>query len=95
MRSSLSGLMNRPRRTNVYLNIYELLSFDKYNGYLVPIGLGAYHSGVEVYGEEISFGYHEGDFSGIFSIEPRTAPECKFVCVTSLSERSSSERVFD
>ena len=73
--------MHRARRVNVFLNIYELNSFDKYNGYLVPVGLGAYHSGVEVYGEEISFGYHDDNSTGIFNIDPRTAPDCTFVYV--------------
>lgn len=71
--------MHRARKVNVYLNIYELMSFDKYNGYLVPLGLGAYHSGVEIYGEEFSFGYHDGDHTGIFSIDPRSAMDCRFV----------------
>jgi hypothetical protein len=71
--------MHRTRRVNVFLNIYELMSFDKYNGYLVPLGLGAYHSGVEIYGEEFSFGFHDGDHSGIFTVDPRGAPDCRFV----------------
>lgn len=73
--------MHRARRVNVFLNIYELDSFNKYNGYLVPVGLGAYHSGVEIYGEEISFGYHDEDSTGIFIVDPRTATDCTFVYV--------------
>lgn len=63
----------------MFLNIYQLDSFDKYNGYLVPVGLGAYHSGVEVYGEEISFGYHDDNSTGVFIIDPRAATDCTFV----------------
>lgn len=75
-------IMHRARRANVYLNVYELMSFDKYNGYLIPVGLGAYHSGVEVYGEEFSFGFHEADYSGVFTVDPRSAPDCRFMYVT-------------
>lgn len=70
-----------PRSTKVYLNVYKLDSFSKYNPYLVPFGLGAYHTGIEVYGDEISFGFHDEDTSGIFTIDPRTAPGCQFVFV--------------
>lgn len=73
--------MPRSGRTHVYLSVYELLSFGKYNPYLMPVGLGAYHTGVEIYGEEISYGYHDSHTSGIFSIEPQSAPECRYVYV--------------
>ncbi|GAM21483.1 hypothetical protein SAMD00019534_046580 [Acytostelium subglobosum LB1] len=61
--------------TPVYLNIYDL---HDVNNYLYNIGLGAYHSGVEVNGSEYSFGGHEYDFSGVFEIEPRTATGARF-----------------
>lgn len=65
-------------KTKVYLNVYELESFEGANKYLVPLGFGAYHSGVEIFGREYSFGYGDTSESGIFSIEPKTAPGCKY-----------------
>ncbi|KYQ99901.1 hypothetical protein DLAC_03866 [Tieghemostelium lacteum] len=57
------------RKENVYINVYDL---HPINNYTYLIGLGAYHSGVEVYGTEYSFGGHEFSFSGVFEIEPKT-----------------------
>lgn len=33
--------------------------------------MGAFHCGVEIFGEEFSFGGHEHSFSGIFVKKPR------------------------
>jgi len=41
-------------------------------------GLGVYHSGVEVYGMEYAFGGHQEDSTGVFTVEPRQAPDAKF-----------------
>eukprot|EP01132_Coremiostelium_polycephalum_P006633 gene6633-8205_t len=49
-------------KEKVYLNVYDLHP-----------SIGAFHSGVEVYGVEYSFGGHEFSFSGVFEIEPKTA----------------------
>lgn len=64
--------------TQVYLNVYELTSFDPYNGYLIRLGFGAFHSGVEVYGKEYSYGYNNTYTTGIFDIEPKSACGCKY-----------------
>lgn len=39
------------------------------------MGLGIYHSGVEVYGIEYAYGGHPFPFSGIFQNTPRDAEE--------------------
>jgi hypothetical protein len=39
----------------VYLNVYKLDSFEPYEMYLKYLFLGAYHSGIQVHGEEISY----------------------------------------
>eukprot|EP01060_Flectonema_neradi_P020092 TRINITY_DN27627_c0_g1_i1.p1 TRINITY_DN27627_c0_g1~~TRINITY_DN27627_c0_g1_i1.p1 ORF type:complete len:289 (+),score=40.97 TRINITY_DN27627_c0_g1_i1:41-907(+) len=75
------GIVRDPRPTSpphqhkskVILNIYNLMNpeSNKKFGYL---GFGIYHSGVEVYGKEWSYGGSpDGQGSGIFAIPPRTA----------------------
>ncbi|XP_058067554.1 deSI-like protein At4g17486 [Magnolia sinica] len=52
----------------VYLNVYDLTPI---NGYAYWIGLGIYHSGVQVHGVEYAFGAHEFPTTGIFEGEPQ------------------------
>lgn len=52
----------------VYLNVYDL---TPYNGYAYWLGLGVYHSGVQVHGVEYAFGAHEYPSTGIFEGEPK------------------------
>ncbi|KAL6584907.1 hypothetical protein OROMI_004196 [Orobanche minor] len=52
----------------VHLNVYDLSSM---NGYAYWLGLGVYHSGVEVHGVEYAFGAHEYPTTGIFEGEPK------------------------
>jgi len=44
------------------------------NLYLNPLGMGTYHSGVEVFGSETTFGGNNSDGSGVFTHTPREAP---------------------
>ena len=46
----------------VYLNVYDIFS---YNNFLHPIGLGFYHTGIEVNGVEYIFG------DGVMEIQPK------------------------
>ncbi|KAH7547461.1 deSI-like protein At4g17486 [Ziziphus jujuba] len=52
----------------VYLNVYDLTPI---NGYAYWLGLGVYHSGVQVHGVEYAFGAHEYPTTGIFEAEPK------------------------
>ncbi|CAK9166577.1 unnamed protein product [Ilex paraguariensis] len=52
----------------VHLNVYDLTSI---NGYAYWVGLGVYHSGVQVHGVEYAFGAHEYPTTGIFEAEPK------------------------
>ncbi|KAI4325226.1 hypothetical protein MLD38_030643 [Melastoma candidum] len=52
----------------VYLNVYDLTPV---NGYAYWVGLGVYHSGVQVHGVEYAYGAHEYPSTGIFEAEPR------------------------
>jgi len=59
-------------REPVILNVYDLFWTNEYTG---NMGLGVYHSGLEVYGREYAYGGHPFNFSGIFDIAPRAAGE--------------------
>lgn len=64
-----------PGDTPVYLNVYDLTPM---NGYVYWVGLGIFHSGVEVHGVEYAFGAHDYSSSGVFEVEPRQCPGFKF-----------------
>ena len=61
-----------PPREPVLLNVYDLFWT---NDYSARLGLGIYHSGVQVYGREWSFGYHDMPVTGIYHHSPRDAGE--------------------
>ncbi|KAG4931356.1 hypothetical protein AAZX31_17G203300 [Glycine max] len=65
----------KPGLNPVYLNVYDLTPI---NGYAYWLGLGVYHSGVQVHGVEYGFGAHERDTTGIFEVEPRHCPGFTF-----------------
>lgn len=56
----------------VILNVYDMFWTNEYTG---NMGLGVYHSGLEVYGREYAYGGHPFPFSGVFDINPRMAEE--------------------
>ncbi|KAK4747091.1 hypothetical protein SAY87_026128 [Trapa incisa] len=59
----------------VYLNVYDLTPM---NGYAYWVGLGIYHSGVQVHGIEYGFGAHEQSTTGIFEVDPKHCPGFTF-----------------
>lgn len=62
----------RPAGQPVILNVYDMFWTNEYT---TNMGLGVYHSGLEVYGREYAYGGHPFPFSGVFDIQPRTAEE--------------------
>ena len=56
--------------TDIFVNVYDL---HPSNTAFNLVGLGVYHSGVEIQGVETTFGYTEQG-SGVFEHEPRQAP---------------------
>ncbi|GER53109.1 PPPDE putative thiol peptidase family protein [Striga asiatica] len=74
----LCRMVGRKRKTGtvpVYLNVYDLTPI---NGYAYWLGLGIYHSGVQVHGVEYAFGAHDRSTTGIFEVEPKCCPGFTF-----------------
>ncbi|KAJ6850345.1 uncharacterized protein M6B38_264720 [Iris pallida] len=60
----------------VFLNVYDLTPI---NGYAYWLGLGVYHSGLQVHGVEYAYGAHDRPaLTGIFESEPRRCPGFAF-----------------
>ncbi|KAL7099622.1 hypothetical protein ACP275_09G096200 [Erythranthe tilingii] len=58
----------KPGSVPVHLNVYDLTPI---NGYAYWLGLGVYHSGIQVHGVEYAFGAHDYPTTGIFEGEPK------------------------
>ncbi|CAN8315054.1 unnamed protein product [Cochlearia groenlandica] len=72
------GSIGRKKKTGsvpVYLNVYDLTPLNAYGYWL---GLGVFHSGLEVHGVEYAFGAHESSNTGIFEVEPKKCPGFTF-----------------
>ena len=53
--------------------VWDTNSTPSHNAGLEAVGFGFYHSGVELWGKEISFGHSKKFSTGVFSANPRDA----------------------
>uniref|UniRef100_A0A1B0ARL3 PPPDE domain-containing protein n=1 Tax=Glossina palpalis gambiensis TaxID=67801 RepID=A0A1B0ARL3_9MUSC len=63
---------NTGNREPVILNVYDMYWINEYT---TSIGLGVFHSGVEIFGTEFAYGGHPFPFTGVFEITPRDHDE--------------------
>jgi len=56
----------------VWLHIYDVFgALERVNSVMKPVGTGAFHAGVEVFGKEWSYGYAIQGNSGVYHCKPR------------------------
>jgi len=56
------------KKASVFVNVYDIQTF---NASLRRLGIGVYHTGVQVYDSEFSYAGHKGDWTGVRRSKPR------------------------
>lgn len=68
----------------VTLNVYDVVTQDdpnvipRLNNLFIHIGLGVFHTGVQVHDKEYAFGGHAHSDSGIFQVSPKQCPLVRY-----------------
>ena len=76
----------------VYLNIYDILI--KHNRCIEKIGMGIFHTGVEINGKEYAYGGNSLlEDTGVYSMRPKTHDVFKFRQTIEIGEISDMEVV--
>ncbi|KAK9145024.1 hypothetical protein Sjap_004927 [Stephania japonica] len=73
--AKIHEMKRNPRFVLVNLNVYDL---HPINGSIYWLGLGLYHSGIQVHGVEYEFGGHDSPSTSIFRGKPRECPGLTF-----------------
>merc|ERR1719409_2582017 len=68
--------MGAPLVLNVYYVSVVQENVRWVNGILRHAGAGAFHAGLEVYGQEWSYGFRDWRGTGVYPCTPREAPHC-------------------
>ncbi|KAI9314391.1 PPPDE putative peptidase domain-containing protein [Dichotomocladium elegans] len=86
----------------VTVNVYDMLEPNLLTNVGHALGIGIYHSGVEIGGREYCFGGHDYDhLTGVFAVEPKIGPpgvlfkQSVVIGYTELPERSIQEILHD
>jgi len=80
LRDSSRGRRNTGEGEPVWLHIYDVsgATVQWVNNIIRPVGTGAFHAGVEVFGQEWSFGYATENRSGVYQCRPRCNTQHKY-----------------
>ncbi|CAG8449946.1 3263_t:CDS:10 [Ambispora leptoticha] len=68
---TIEPLIQGPKKIPVYVNVYDMLPKGKVADFGYRLGVGIFHSGVEVLGREYNFGGHVYDYTGVFVMRPK------------------------
>ncbi|KAK9360137.1 PPPDE putative peptidase domain-containing protein [Lipomyces starkeyi] len=73
------------RRLSVVINVYDILQDSRFAPFIWILGIGVYHSAVEIDGREYAYGGHEEPgISGVYYSKSKTPLPGGIICKTSI-----------